>query len=36
MLWLEAGENGRLLDVGCGNGSFLVQMMQLGWEVTGR
>jgi len=29
--WLEACEKGRLLDVGCGNGSFLNQMRQLGW-----
>lgn len=35
VLWVEAGEKGRLLDVGCGNGSFLVQMRQLGWEVAG-
>ncbi len=33
--WLEAGENGRLLDVGCGNGRFLDQMRQLGWKVAG-
>lgn len=33
--WLEAHERGRLLDVGCGNGSFLDQMRQLGWDVTG-
>ncbi|OPY57223.1 MAG: hypothetical protein A4E49_00091 [Methanosaeta sp. PtaU1.Bin112] len=33
--WLEAHEGGRLLDVGCGNGRFLDQMRQLGWEVTG-
>lgn len=29
------GPNGRLLDVGCGNGSFLWQMRMLGWEVCG-
>ena len=33
--WLEAGENKRLLDVGCGNGRFLDQMRQLGWKVAG-
>lgn len=32
---LEFSENGRLLDVGCGNGRFLDQMRQLGWEVAG-
>lgn len=26
---------GRLLDVGCGNGSFLLSMRELGWEVEG-
>ncbi len=35
VLWLEYGDKRRLLDVGCGNGSFLVHMRQLGWEVTG-
>ncbi len=35
VLWLEAREKGRLLDVGCGNGSLLVQMRQLGWDVAG-
>jgi 2-polyprenyl-3-methyl-5-hydroxy-6-metoxy-1,4-benzoquinol methylase len=27
--------NGRLLDVGCGNGRFLRTMAELGWEVEG-
>lgn len=35
IMWLEACEKGRLLDVGCGNGIFLGQMRQLGWEVAG-
>lgn len=26
---------GRLLDAGCGNGAFLLQMQALGWEVAG-
>ena len=26
---------GRLLDVGCGNGSFLLRMRELGWHVEG-
>ena len=29
------GQGARLLDVGCGNGSFLWQMRSLGWEVCG-
>jgi len=29
------GPGARLLDVGCGNGSFLLQMQSLGWEVCG-
>jgi len=33
--WLDAREGGRLLDVGCGNGSFLDKMRHLGWEVAG-
>lgn len=33
--YLNGCEKGRLLDVGCGNGIFLDQMKQLGWEVMG-
>jgi len=28
-------ENGKLLDVGCGNGRFLTTMRSLGWDVQG-
>jgi 2-polyprenyl-3-methyl-5-hydroxy-6-metoxy-1,4-benzoquinol methylase len=35
MRYLAARAPGRLLDVGCGNGSFIAGMAQLGWEVTG-
>ncbi len=28
-------EGGRLVDVGCGNGKFLLAMRHLGWEVAG-
>lgn len=27
--------NAKLLDYGCGNGSFLIKMKALGWDVTG-
>ena len=30
-----AGKDGRLLDVGCGNGGFLLQMREVGWQVCG-
>jgi SAM-dependent methyltransferase len=33
--WLDASWCGRLIDVGCGNGEFLVRMRELGWDVTG-
>ncbi len=29
------GRGARLLDVGCGNGDFLLRMRSLGWEVCG-
>jgi 2-polyprenyl-3-methyl-5-hydroxy-6-metoxy-1,4-benzoquinol methylase len=33
--FVHARRNGRLLDVGCGNGSFLLTMQRLGWQVEG-
>ena len=33
--FLKAVPRGRLLDVGCGSGDWLVSMRELGWEVTG-
>lgn len=35
VMWLKACDNGRLLDIGSGNGSFLAKMKKLGWDVTG-
>jgi len=35
VMYLKANEKGYLLDVGCGNGKFLVHMRKLGWEVMG-
>ncbi|MGA2244469.1 MAG: class I SAM-dependent methyltransferase [Verrucomicrobiota bacterium] len=29
------GEGARLLDIGCGNGKFLLQLRSLGWDVHG-
>lgn len=33
--FLKAVPNGRLLDVGCGDGEWLVSMHTLGWQVEG-
>jgi len=35
VLWLRGPWRGDLLDVGAGNGAFLVRMRQLGWRGTG-
>jgi len=35
LMWLRAEERGKLLDIGCGNGYFLAQMRDLGWDVVG-
>jgi 2-polyprenyl-3-methyl-5-hydroxy-6-metoxy-1,4-benzoquinol methylase len=35
VLYLPAKEQGRLLDVGCGNGQTLAWMASLGWQVEG-
>lgn len=35
VMWLPASLRGRLLDVGCGDGSFLTRMRRLGWHVSG-
>lgn len=35
VMYIKANEKGRLLDVGCGNGRFLAQMRQFGWQVKG-
>lgn len=33
--YVKKHENGKLLDVGCGNGSFMLTMQDLGWNVEG-
>ncbi len=35
VMWLEGSRRGRLLDVGCGNGTFAAFMKEMGWHVTG-
>ena len=35
LMWLTDNTGGKLLDVGCGNGQFLRQMRDRGWEVAG-
>jgi 2-polyprenyl-3-methyl-5-hydroxy-6-metoxy-1,4-benzoquinol methylase len=35
VLKLSGSETGSLLDVGCGNGDFLLRMRSFGWQVAG-
>jgi len=35
VMWLNGSWRGRLLDIGCGNGSLVAPLLDLGWEVTG-
>jgi SAM-dependent methyltransferase len=35
VMWLKASQRGRLLDVGCGSGLFMREMLNLGWDVIG-
>jgi len=35
IMWLDQRSQGKLLDIGCGNGRFLAQMRELGWDVLG-
>jgi SAM-dependent methyltransferase len=35
VMTLRSEENGRLLDIGCGSGEFLVRMKEFGWDVVG-
>ena len=33
--WVKYKKDGKLLDIGCGNGEYLAWMRSLGWNVTG-
>lgn len=35
VMFLNGRQRGKLLDVGCGNGTYLNRMQSLGWEVAG-
>jgi len=35
VLYLNGTKRGKLLDIGCGQGRFLVRMRDLGWQVIG-
>lgn len=35
VLYVPFVENGHLLDVGCGNGSAMIELKRRGWKVTG-
>ncbi|MEK6697996.1 MAG: class I SAM-dependent methyltransferase [Nitrospirota bacterium] len=33
--WIDNSGKGRILDIGCGSGKFLLQMKRLGWDAVG-
>lgn len=35
VMWLDGSWRGQLLDVGCGNGSLVAPLQDIGWDVTG-
>jgi hypothetical protein len=35
LMYLRGERTGRLLEIGCGSGTYLVGMRQLGWQVEG-
>lgn len=35
VMWLDGSWRGQLLDIGCGNGSLVAPLRDLGWSVTG-
>jgi 2-polyprenyl-3-methyl-5-hydroxy-6-metoxy-1,4-benzoquinol methylase len=35
VMWLPVSRRGRVLDVGCGSGSYLLRMRDCGWDVSG-
>lgn len=35
VMYVDGSTRGKLLDIGCGNGQFLILMKSLGWQVQG-